>query len=164
MRKNGTYSCQRVFAKGLLCPELWTIPARELQALAIGADTATFLGNTLADWVDREEIYVSSDSRIALAWVVYETEKLDAYYRNRVSQIRSQVEMTRLFHVDGKQIIADTGTRPDDLKFEDFCPGSEWEHGKQWMKLEVGEAVEKNIIKPVEKIKLEDDEEKNIYK
>ena len=160
LRKNGTYSCQRVFAKGLLCPELWTIPARELQALAIGADTATFLGNTLADWVDREEIYVGSDSRIALAWVVYEKVKLDVYYRNRVSQIRSQVEMTRLFHVDGKQNIADTGTRPDDLKVEDFCPGSEWEHGKQWMKLEVEEAVEKNIIKPVEKIKLEDEEKK----
>ena len=60
--------------------------------------------------------------------------------------------MNRLFHVDGKQNIADTGTRSEDLKIEDFCPGSEWELGKPWMKLEVKEAEEKGIIKPVEMI------------
>ena len=164
LRHNGAYSCQRIFGKGLLCPELWTIPARELQALAIGADTVTFLKNTLADWMEEGEIYVASDSRIALAWVVYERVKLDVYYRNRVSQIRSQINMTKLFHVDGKENIADVGTRPDDTKIEDFSPGSEWEIGKPWMRLRVEEAVENGIIKPVEKIRLEDEEKKPFKK
>ena len=103
----------------------------------------TFLKNTLAEWLEDDKIYVGSDSRIALAWVMYEKVKLDVYHRNRVSQIRSQIEMTKLFHVDGKFNIADTGTRPDSLKIEDFCPGSEWEKGKEWMKLEIKEAEEK---------------------
>ena len=163
LRKGGIYSCQRVFGKGLLCPELWTIPARELQALATGADIVTFLGNILSEWLETDEIYVGSDSRIALAWVAYEKVKLDVYYRNRVSQIRSQVSMSRLFHVDGKQNIADIGTRPDDLKIKDFCPGSEWEKGKPWMNLEVDEAKKQGIIKPVEMIKLED-EDKKVFK
>ena len=162
-RTDGSYSCQRVFAKGLLCPKLWTIPARELQALATGADIVTFLKNTLAEWLEDDETYVGSDSRIALAWVMYEKVKLDVYHRNRVSQIRSQIEMTKLFHVDGKFNIADTGTRPDSLKIEDFCPGSEWEKGKEWMKLEIKEAEEKGVIKHVDQIKLED-EEKKVFK
>ena len=164
LRKDGTYSCERVFAKGLLCPEGWTIPARELQALAMGADTATFLGNTLGHWLDMDEIYLGSDSRIALAWVVYERVKLDVYYRNRVSQIRSQVGLNRLFHVEGKENVADIGTRPDILSIEHFCPGSEWEKGKPWMKLEVKQAEEQGVIKPVEMIKLEDEEKKAFKK
>ena len=71
--------------------------------------------------------------------------------------------MTKLYHVDGKFNIADTGTRPDSLKIEDFCPGSEWEKGKEWMKLEVKEAEEKGVIKHVDQIKLED-EEKKVFK
>ena len=66
--------------------------------------------------------------------------------------------------VDGKENIADVGTRPDDLKIEDFSPGSEWEKGKPWMKLRVEEAVENGIIKPVEKIRLEDEEKKPFKK
>ena len=108
-----------------------------------------------------DKSYLGGDSRIALSWVVYERVKLDVYYRNRVSQIRSQVELKNLFHVDGKENVADVGTRPDQLSLDNFCPGSEWEKGKQWMKLPIEEAEKVGVIKPVEKIKLEDEEKED---
>ena len=66
--------------------------------------------------------------------------------------------------MEGKENVADIGTRPDILSIENFCPGSEWEKGKPWMKLEVKQAEEQGVIKPVEMIKLEDEEKKAFKK
>ena len=158
LRKCGTYSCKRIFGKGLLGPEEWTIPAKELHAMSVAADISIFLKNALGKWLDEDEIYLGSDSRIALAWVVYEKVKLDVFHRNRVSNIRSKAELHKIFHVDGKENVADIGTRPDHLTIKSFCPGSEWDLGKPWMKMKVADAVESGAIKLIENIKLEDEE------
>ena len=73
------------------------------------------------------------------------------------------MDLAELFHVDGKQNISDTGTRPDILKPEDIMPGSAWMCGMPWMKLNVKEAVDSGVIKSVDDIKL-DNESKKVFK
>ena len=56
--------------KGLLAPEGWTIPKKELLALSTASDVKVVVERALGDWID--SIYVGGDSEISLAWCIYE--------------------------------------------------------------------------------------------
>ena len=157
-KKSGEFSCINFFAKGLLGQEHWTIPVKELHALSVAADCVVLLKNALGDWL--EDIYVAGDSRIALAWTVYEKVKLDILHRNRVSNIRSKVDLNTPHHVEGKENVSDIGTRPDLVTSDIFCPGSEWMNGRPWMKQTYEHIIQSGILKSVSKIKLENDEKR----
>ena len=119
---------------------------------------AAILLQSLADWV--EILRAGSDSTIAISWVIYEKVRLHIFHRLRVSNVRNKLNISQLFHVDGKLNVSDTGTRPDLLKPEDIVPGSNWMSGLPWMKLNVEAAVETGIIKHIEDIKMDNDARK----
>ena len=105
----------------------------------------------------------ASDSEIGLSWVLYEKTRLNVFQRLRVANIRNKLIINNLFHVDGKENIADCGTRPDLLSVEQLSPGSDWLCGKAWMRESVEYALEKGIIKSTRDIIL-DNEKKKVFK
>ena len=137
-RRDGSWSSDLLCAKNLLSPQGWTTPQAELHALSSLANMSSILMNSLKDWV--EVLHAASDSTIAISWVIYEKVRLHIFHRLRVSNVRNKLDLLELFHVEGKQNISDTGTRPDLLRPEDIMPGSYWMCGMPWMKLEIEEA------------------------
>ena len=124
LRKNGTYSCSHLFARGLLANEDTTIPKLELHSLSTGANSYLMLDAALEGWLD--EMFMAGDSTISLCWTVYENKKLDVFVRNRVNNVRAKVPLAKLHWVEGPENPADTGTRPDAVSAATVHPTSEW--------------------------------------
>ena len=146
------WSCSNLLGKGLLAPEEWTIPKKELQALFTASNVKVIIERSCGDWID--EILVGGDSEIALAWCIYENVKLNVFHRNRVNNIRSKLSLDQLHHVQGPENPTDTGTRPDAVNVQSILPGSEWLSGKEWMRKSHEEALAEGVIKSVKDNKL----------
>ena len=160
-RKDGSWSCQFLCSKSLLTPEGWTTPQAELHGLSSLATLAFILSSVLSTWIEMSRY--GCDSSIAISWTVYEKVRLHVFHRLRVSNIRAKIDLEELYHVVGKENIADTGTRPELLKPEHLQPGSDWLCGRDWMKMPVDDAMKSGAIKSVKEIKL-DNEAKKIFK
>ena len=78
-----------LLGKCSLAPEEMTIPKKELSALNMAANIKIVIERALEDHIDK--VIVCSDSEISLAWVTYETVKLNVFHRNRVNNIRSKI-------------------------------------------------------------------------
>ena len=152
------WTCDLLFAKGLLVHENLSIPLKELQALFILAIVCLLLKNAIGDWV--RTWFVGSDSEICISWVCYERVKLTTFIRNRVTTIRSNIDLDMLHHVDGKHNPTDTGTRPDQVSIDSIKPGSTWLKGFKWMQGSIEQAKLDGIIKSVEDIKLNNENKK----
>ena len=109
LRQNGSYSCSHLIAKGLLA-NLSSTPKLELHSLSTAANLKAMLEGALEEWL--ESVKVASDSEISISWVMYEKNKLDVFTRNRVNNVRSKVSLSELHWVEGRENLADTGTRP----------------------------------------------------
>ena len=99
----------------------------------------------LQDWVELSILF--SDSTIALCWLTSEKLRLSLFHRNRVVQIRRGTELDNVYHVRTEYNPADCGTRPCKVTVADLGPGSRWECGDSWMKLELDEAVKEGYIR-----------------
>ena len=152
------YSCHNLLGKGLLAPEEWTIPRKELHALDCASNVKMVVERALGDWIG--QVFVGGDSEIALAWCIYENVKLNVFHRNRVNNIRAKVSLEQLHHVLGPQNPTDVGTRPDLVSPESVLPGSDWLSGKDWMRKSYEEAVTEGSIKSVKDIKLTNEAKK----
>ena len=157
-KRDGGWSCQLLVGKSLLCAESWTIPMGELVALMGSSNLTWTLGLALTEWLQTDSIYNFSDSIIALCWATTEGKKMSTFHRNRVVQIRRSINFKNLFHVKTKFQPCDLGTRPDKVKAEDVGPESEWFNGLDWMHLDIDEAVRQDILTPVERLRLSDEE------
>ena len=157
-RVGGSWSSQLLCAKNLLTPQGWTTPQTELHALSSLANLASVVESSLSSWI--EVMYYGSDSSISISWVAYERVRLHVFHRLRVGNIRNKVQLENIYHVSGKENIADTGTRPDLLKPEHILPGSEWLTGKSWMTEPVEKAIQSDVIKSLRDIKLDDEAKK----
>ena len=49
-RQDGSWSCDLLFGKGLLAPENWTIPQKELHALSGLSNLKVVLENAIGTW------------------------------------------------------------------------------------------------------------------
>ena len=159
-KHDGTWSCNHLLGKGLLAPEHLTLAQKELQALSSGSDIYSMLSSTLGEWI--EDILVFSDSEISLCWVSYETIKLHVFNRNRVVNITRQLNLDNLYHVQGKENCADTGTRVKNVSANSVKENSEWLLGKGWMRLSLADAVKTGAIKPLRELKLSHENKKSV--
>ena len=75
------WTCELLFGKGLLAPQEWTLPQKELHGLSSLANLKVVLYNVLSDWILESAFF--SDSEIALSWTCYERVKLSTFVRNR---------------------------------------------------------------------------------
>ena len=160
LRKNGTYSCAHLLGRGLLSSESLTTPKLELHSLNAAANIYTILNTVLSEWT--EIIFVGGDSEISLSWVMYETNKLDTFTRNRVINVRGKIPLTNLHHIEGKENLSDLGTRPENVTPKDVHPQSEYATGKDWMKLTYDEEIQSGIVRKLSDIKLDHESKKKL--
>ena len=83
---------------------------------------------------------------------------MGTFHRNRVIQIRRSVNINNLYHVRTKHQPCDLGTRPEKVRVEDVSPDSPWFNGLPWMRMDIDRAVELEILTPVTKLRLSEDE------
>lgn len=150
-RPNQNWSCQQIFAKVLLSPVGKTLPKTELQALSNGSDLKEFVEVALEGWV--KDVHVFTDNEIRLAWIAYETIKLNVFERNRAMNIKSKVELSQVLHIEGK-------SNPADVGIKDVMPGSIWMCGYPWMRRPLEEAIKIGTVKSIENIRLENDQKR----
>ena len=102
------------------------------------AEMAVDVKHALGELV--EEILFFTDSTIAMSWCHNLNKKLRLYVLNRVSEIRrlitecaGQSPEFPLYHIEGKDNLADLLTKPHEIKPEDLGIGSTWQNGLHWM-------------------------------
>ena len=162
MRINGEYSSQLVIGRSVLCREDSSIPKEELEAASIGSNLLHVVKRAYHDWLD--EFYLISDSTIALCWISSINKRLGLFHRNRVNQVKMNMELEHIFWVETNSNPADTGSRAEKTQEEDVGPGSVWEVGKPWMTGSVEKAVSEGILKPISELRMADDEENEFSK
>ena len=153
----GGWSCQLLIGRSGLTDENSTIPKNELQALTSGSNLGWTVMKALEGWI--MEKIVGSDSTIALSWTMAEMKPLAMYHKNRVIQIRRGTDLEELYHVRTEANCSDVGTRPGKVSLQEVGPGSVWQEGHPWMRLDVDEAVEQGYIKPASKLRMTAEEE-----
>ena len=151
----GKFSSQLIIGRSLLSKG-GTIPKEELEAATVGSNLLFIVRRALEGWV--EDYALFSDSTIALCWITSENKRLSLYHRNRVVQVRFHTELEKIFHLRTEHNPADIGTRPDKVKEEDVGPDSVWENGMEWMRGNMEEALENEIITPSKDLRLNNDE------
>ena len=162
LRSNGEWSCQHLIGRPLLAKEESTIPKNELQGLTAGSNLQWVVKQSLSDWVVSSILV--GDSEVALCWVTAENKPLAMFQRNRAIQVRRSMELTDIYHVKTECNPSDVGTRPDKVKVSDVGPGSRWEEGDPWMRLDIEEALEMGTIKPALDLRIKDEEESEFSK
>ena len=139
-KRDGTYHVQLLCAKSKLVCNL-TIPKGELRAAVLGVSLTHTVSQVLGDRVVKN-LFVS-DSTIVLYWLNQDERPLQTGVRNAVIEVRRLSDISRWFHVETEQNIADLPTRPCGLADlgEDSC----WQNGKDWMALEEDDMPIKTI-------------------
>lgn len=95
-----------------------TIPRLELNAMLLLTKLTNRVYDTLKLKIKINNVYLFSDSQIALAWIATECMKLNAYVANRVKLIRDLTNRWRWLYVHTKENPADLvsrGADPDEL-------------------------------------------------
>ena len=146
----------------MLAKEDSTIPKNELQGLTVGSNLQWIVRKALQDWVS--SYILAGDSRVALCWVSAENKPLAIFQRNRAIQIRSNLDLENLYHVRSESNPSDVGTRSEKVTLGDVGPASRWENGDPWMRREIEQAVNDNILKPVSDLRINDEEESEFRK
>ena len=133
---------------------------KELHSLWMAAVLLDLITKLLADWLEGklQRRYLFGDSRIALAWTVYETTRLLPFYRHQVMEIGKLVDQTEMYHCPGYQNPTDGGTKLKDVSTSLVGPDSIWENGHEWMKGEEEEISD--TLMSVADIKLDDAQKK----
>ena len=150
-RKNGSYSCQLIFARSKIIPEGTNIPRAELIAAVLNATTGHIVAVSMEHLIS-ERIHLV-DSQIVLFWINNRKSELKQWLRNRVIEITRLTDRKNWYYIESKFNNADLGTRKG-VKIADILPDSEWICGAEWMKQEKS----KFPIKSVEQLKLTSEE------
>lgn len=136
-RADGSYSCKLLAAKSRMMK--FSIPRNELEAVRLMAELANDVALALGNMV--EEILFFTDSTIAMSWCHNLNKKLRLFVFNRVAEVRRLITEVcpqdgefPLFHIDGKENIADLLTKTNDISPKELGLHSTWNTGKEWMK------------------------------
>lgn len=108
-----------------------TIPRLELNAMLLLTKLANRVYDTLSLKIKISDVYLYSDSQVALAWLATEPIKLQAYVANRVKLIQEQTSRWRWLYVASNENPADyvsRGAVPGDLSNCEL-----WWHGPEFM-------------------------------
>ena len=158
-RRNGTWSSAYLVGRSLLMNVESTIPKDEMEALVAGSNMLWLLRQILSRWVDT--FVLIGDAQITLYWVLSEKKRLGLWHRTRAAQIRRGTPIENIYHIKSVANVADGPTRPDKLKIEtDLGPGSVWETGLPWMKLDLDDLVSDGLLTPATNIVLKDTEKR----
>ena len=129
-RKNGTFSCQLIFARTKILHDHST-PRAELEAALLNASSGHIVRLSLKGRITKS--WKLSDSQVTLHWINCVRYALKMWVRSRVVEILRLAEISVWYYVRRKDNIADLGTRKG-AQIEDVGPESAWINGFAWMK------------------------------
>ena len=129
-RKNGTFSCQLIFARTKIVHDLST-PRAELEAALLNASSGHIVRLSLKDRITKS--WKLSDSQVTLHWINCVRYALKMWVRSRVVEILRLASIFVWHYVRRKDNIADLGTRKG-AQIEDVGPESDWINGLAWMR------------------------------
>ena len=129
--KDGTFSCQLVFARSKVVPEGTSVPRAELMAAAINAATGFTVMKAFGSY-HKDHIKLS-DSMAALHWIACTTKKLKTFIRSLVIEINRLSDVSRWCYVESGKMPADIGTRKG-ATVADINQDSDWINGLAWMR------------------------------
>ena len=142
--KDGSYSSQLLTAKSRLMN--FSIPRNELMAIKLMTDFAVSVKDALFQF--ETEFVFATDSTICMCWIHNLNKKLRMYTRNRAAEIRRSIQYVSgcdpdeplpLYHISGKDNLADLVTKPMKISPSDLGVDSEWQRGSDWMRFSVSE-------------------------
>ena len=130
-KKDGTFSCQLIFARSKVLPEGTTIPRGELMAAVMNAATGHTVKKAFGEM--HQKCFKLTDSTVALHWIANDQKVLKTFCRTRVIECKRLAPVDRWFKVDSEDMIADIGTRKlNDVKLVD--QDSTWINALLWMR------------------------------
>ncbi len=135
-RRDGSHSCQLLFARTKLVPDGMTQPRGELFAAVLNAHTGEVVRRALSK-IHKKSIKFT-DSQIVLFWITNMEKTLELWNRNRVVEILRFTLGAIWRYVASEDMIADIGTRPCQ-SIDVIMPNSIWINGFAWMLLDESE-------------------------
>ena len=161
--KDGSHSCQLVFARSKVVPKGTSVPRAELMAAAINAATGFVVKKAYGPY-HKDSIQVS-DSMVTLHWIASTTRRLKTFIRSLVIEINRLTDLKKWRYVESSNMPADIGTRKG-ATLKDVDQDSPWINGLPWM----ADDEENFPTQTIEEIKLnqqelaEAEKEKIIFK
>ena len=150
-RKDGSYSCQLVFARSQLIPTKMTQPLAELYAALIKTHTGEIVRRDFKQ--HHTNAFKFTDNQRVLLWISNENRLLKQWVCSRIVQIKRFADPDQWRYMHISNMIADLGTRRG-TTLEDINSSSQWINGLSWMTKE----VEDLPMKPVRELFLSSDE------
>ena len=150
-KRDGSHSCQLIFARSKILPDGTTIPRGELLAAELNAATGFTVRRALGDRHQRG--WKFTDSKVAFHWIHCTKNVLGTFVRNHKINVNRLTELEEWQLVESKDMVADIGTRKG-ATVADVSEGSSWINGYKWMSGPVEEFPMKNI----DDVKLSDQE------
>ena len=129
--KNGSYSCQLIFARSKIVPKGMSVPRAELLAANMNAHTGEVVRRALTRFNPSTGKF--TDSQVTMHWLHNQELQLKQWTRNRVVEILRFTEATSWKYVRSIDMPADIGTRQGS-SINDVTMGSVWQEGYDWMK------------------------------
>ena len=130
LRRDGSYSCQLIFARTKVVHDL-TMPRAELVAAVLNASTGHLVRTSLKD--NYKNSWHVTNSQVVLHWINCLKAALKLYVRNRVVEITFLTNRLNWYYVKSEDMVADLGTRKG-AKIEQIGPESDWIRGLPWMR------------------------------
>ena len=146
-RKDGTFSCQLLFARSKVISDI-SIPRAELLAALLNASTGHVVERALGDM--HKSTLKFTDSQVAFHWICSTRSILKPWVRNRVVEIVRLCPSIYWRFVDSLNMVADIGTRRG-VKLSDVIEGSNWMNGFPWM----SDLKENFPVSTIEQVKLD---------
>ena len=147
-KRDGSFSCQLIFARSKILPEGTTTPRGELLAAELNAATGFTVKRALGDRHTRA--WKFSDSMVALHWIHCEKNVLDTFVRNRHISINRLCNKEDWRYTDTKEMVADIGTRKG-AGIPDIDENSRWNNGSKAM----SGPMQEFPMKTIDEIKLD---------
>ena len=156
LRRDGSYSCQLIFARTKVIHD-HTTPRAELAAAVLNAITGHIVRTSLGERHKRS--WHVTDSQVTLYILNTFKAALKVWCRNRVVEVSRLTELVNWFHTSRDNMTADVGTRRG-AKIEQIGPESPWIKGKPWMQ----GSPDQFPFSTVEEIKLSSSEKGEVKK
>ena len=129
-RRDGTFSCQLIFARTKIIHEL-TTPRAELEAALLNASTGHVVKLSLKE--RHKRCWKITDSQVTLYWLNRKRGTIKPYVRNRKIEVIRLTNIRDWFYTKRENNLADLGTRKG-AKVSDIDDKSDWINGLPWMR------------------------------
>ena len=121
-----------------------TIPKKELCSLLLGSEKGEYLRRMIN--IEQDNVFLHSDSMVAMFWCLQNPDKLKVYVSNRVKKIQ-QINFTILY-VPGQENPADYTTKSTPIN--KYLNTEFWQNGPHLLKTNTDELISKYCIEYVQ--------------